>query len=140
MKGKEEGQFIASPMVDAGPNRKYSYNTDTYALWDDFLECCKARKQETLSSPELGAAAFTTVNLGVQSYRQSQVMFWNKELRKPMEGNGNWASNWEKRSKARGKPNEIAGYQGDPKGSLLVPKDYQKLGGPWINGQDPTGA
>lgn len=140
MKEEVTGNFVASPMVDAGPKRKYSYNTDTYALWEDFLECCRARKVDTLSSAELGAAAFTTVNLGVQSYRQSQVMFWNKELRKPVEGNGSWAANWEKRSKARGKPNEIAGYTGDPKVNLLVPKDYQKLGGPWVNGKDPAGA
>lgn len=139
-KTDEKGEFVASPMVDDGPARKYSYNTDTYALWEDFLECCRSRKLETLSSAELGAAAFTTVNLGVQSYRQSHVMFWNKELRKAVEGNGAWAANWEKRSKVRGKPNEIQGYQGDPKGSLLVPEEYQKLGGAWINGQDPTGA
>ncbi|HQR09292.1 MAG TPA: Gfo/Idh/MocA family oxidoreductase [Gemmatales bacterium] len=140
MKEEVTGNFVASPMVDAGPKRKYSYNTDTYALWEDFLECCRARKHETLSNAELGAAAFTTVNLGVQSYRQSQVMFWNKELRKPVEGNGSWAANWEKRSKARGKPNEIAGYTGDPKVNLLVPKEYQKLGGPWVGGKDPAGA
>ncbi|MBL8824735.1 MAG: Gfo/Idh/MocA family oxidoreductase [Planctomycetia bacterium] len=139
-KSEEGGNFVASPMDDAGPKRKYSYNTDTYALWEDFLDCCRGRKRETLSSAELGAAAFTTVNLGVQSYRQGHVMFWNKELRKPMEGNGSWASNWEKRSKARGKPNEVMGYQGDPKGSILFPPEYQKLGGAWTNGQDPAGA
>lgn len=139
-KTDEKGEFVASPLVDDSKLGKYSYNTDTYALWEDFLECCKSRKPETMSNAELGAAAFTTVNLGVQSYRHGQVMFWNKELRKAVEGNGSWASNWEKRSKARGKPNEIQGYQGDPKGSLLVPKEYQKLGGPWVNGQDPTGA
>ncbi|HMO34929.1 MAG TPA: gfo/Idh/MocA family oxidoreductase, partial [Gemmatales bacterium] len=75
-----------------------------------------------------------------QSYRQGQEMFWNKELRKAVEGNGSWAANWEKRSKARGKPNEIMGYQGDPSGSALFPEEYQKLGGPWVGGKDPAGA
>lgn len=140
VKGDEKGNFVQSPLIDGGKNAKYKWMTDTYALWEDFLECCKARKQETLSSAELGAAAFTTVNLGVQSYRQGHVMFWNKELRKPVDGNGSWASNWEKRSKARGKPNEVMGYQGDPKGSQLFPEAYQKLGGPWVGGNDPAGA
>lgn len=81
MKSDESGNFVPSTLDDASKKAKYSYLTDTYALWEDFLECCRSRKQETLSSAELGAAAFTTVNLGVQSYRQGQVMFWNKELR-----------------------------------------------------------
>ena len=32
-----------------------------------------------------------------------------------------------------------AGYTGDPTVNVLVPKDYQKLGGPWVNGKDPAG-
>jgi predicted dehydrogenase len=140
VKGDEKGNFVQSPLNDGGNDAKYKWMTDTYMLWEDFLECCKARKVDTLSSAELGAAAFTTVNLGVQSYRQGQVMFWNKELRKAVEGNGSWAANWEKRSKSRGKPNEIMGYKGDPSGSQLFPEAYQKLGGAWVNGQDPAGA
>jgi len=126
----QEGKFVPSPLK----------GNDTEALWDNFLECCRGKKRETLSTPELGAAAFTTVNLGVQSYRNGQVMFWNKELRKPVEGNGSWASMWEKRSKARGKPNQIIGWEGGDAGSVVVPPDYQKLGGPWTSGQDPAGA
>jgi hypothetical protein len=132
-KSEESGQFISGGFKDQN-------DADTYALWEDFLECVRAKKRETLSTPELGAAAFTTVNLGVQSYRTGQVMFWNKELRKPMEGNGSWASMWEKRSKARGKPNQIMGWEGSDSGSLVVPPDYQKLGGPWSNGKDPVGS
>ena len=38
-----------------------------------------------------------------------------------------------------GKPHEIAGYTGSQEaGSSLVPPDYQKLGGPWVNGKDPA--
>jgi predicted dehydrogenase len=126
----QEGKFVPTPLK----------GNDTEALWENFLECCRSRNRETLSTAELGAAAFTTVNLGVQSYRTGQVMFWNKELRKPVEGNGSWATMWEKRSKARGKPNQIMGWQGEDAGSVVVPPEYQKLGGAWVGGKDPAGA
>jgi hypothetical protein len=107
-------------------------------LWENFLACVRSKNRETLSTPDLGAAAFTTVNLGVQSYRKGEVMFWDKQYRKPTTGNGSWAAQWEKRSKARGKTNEIIGYHGDASGSRLFPEEYQKLGGAWINGRDPA--
>src|ERR1041384_5245157 len=47
--------------------------------------------------------------MGVQSYREGQVLFWNKEHRKPVTANGEWAAKWEKRSKEHGKPNQIIG-------------------------------
>jgi hypothetical protein len=45
-------------------------------------ESVRDRKMETLSSPELGAAAFSTVMMGVQSYRKGLALFWDKEGRK----------------------------------------------------------
>ena len=110
----------------------------TYDLWANFLECVKDRKRETLSTPELGAAAFTTVAMGVQSYRTGKGLFWDKSARKPIEADGSWSAKLEARSKQRGKPNQIIGWQGGESGSVVVPPDYQKLGGPWINGQDPS--
>jgi len=110
----------------------------TYALWENYLECVRANKRETLSTPELGAAAFSTVNMGVQSYRQGKVLFWDKEKRAPKDADNSWASQWEARSKKRGKPNNIIGWQGGDKGNTVVPPDYQKLEGPWVNGQDPA--
>lgn len=111
----------------------------TYALWENYLECVRANKRETLSTPELGAAAFSTVNMGVLSYRQGKVLFWDKEKRAPKEADGSWASNLEARSKKRGKPNNIIGWQGGDKGNTVVPPDYQKLEGPWVDGKDPAG-
>lgn len=110
----------------------------TYDLWADFLNCVRERKRETLSPPELGAAAFTTVNMGVQSYRYGKVLMWDKEQRRPREADGRWAAQWEQRSKKRGKPNQIIGWQGGDSGSVVIPPDYQKLEGPWINGKDPA--
>jgi predicted dehydrogenase len=111
---------------------------DTAALWQNFLECCRARNRETLSTPELGAAAFTTVNMGVLSYRQGQVLFWDKERRRPTTADASWAQRWERRSHERGTPNQIIGWQGGNRGSTLEPPDYQNLAGPWTNGQDPA--
>jgi hypothetical protein len=113
---------------------------DTEALWLNFLECCRARNRETMSTPELGAAAFTTVNMGVQSYRNGQVLFWDKEGRRTAPADATWASRWERRSRERGTPNQINGWQGGNAGSTLTPPDYQRLGGPWTEGRDPAPA
>ena len=110
----------------------------TYALWENYLECVRDRKRETLSTPELGAAAFTTVAMGVQSYRQGKVLYWDKDKREVTPADDTWATRWEKRSKEHGKPNQIMGWAGGDSGSVVIPPSYQKLAGPWINGKDPA--
>ncbi len=110
----------------------------TAPLWENFLEACRSRNRQTFSPPDLGAAAFTTVAMGVQSYRTGKALFWDKEERKVKEADASWAKRWEKRSHEHGKPNQIIGWQGDDKGSTLHPPEYQKLAGPWVNGQDPA--
>jgi predicted dehydrogenase len=113
---------------------------DTEALWEDFLECVRSHKHETLSTPELGAAAFTTVSLGVQSYRTGKALFWDAEKRSATEADASWATNLERRSKKHGKPHQVAGWSADDTGSVLVPDEYQKLAGPWTDGKDPATA
>jgi predicted dehydrogenase len=110
----------------------------TYNLWANFLECVKARKQETLSTPFLGASAFTTVNLGVQSYRKGKAYMFDKESHLAKDADSSWADKWEARSKQRGKPNNIIGWAGGDKGCSLHPPEYQKLEGPWVDGKDPA--
>ncbi|MBN9523089.1 Gfo/Idh/MocA family oxidoreductase [bacterium] len=112
----------------------------TYALWDNFLSCCSARNRETLSTPELGAAAFATVNLGVRSYREGKVFFWDKEKRVPTEADSSWATRLEARSKKRDTPSQVIGWTGGDRGSRLTPPAYQRLEGPWVNGTDPAPA
>src|SRR5262245_13937256 len=116
----------------------------TYALWENFLNHVrmddKEKRRETWSTPELGAAAFATVNMGVQSYRNGKVYYWDKEKRVAKEADGSWASKWEARSKKRGKPNNIIGWVGGDKGNVVDAPDYQKLEGPWVNGKDPAGS
>jgi predicted dehydrogenase len=129
-KAPPEAQWIGGGMSEGDATRP---------LWENFLECCRMNNRNTLSTPELGAAAFTTVAMGVQSYRTGQVLFFDKDQRKVVQGNGSWAEQWEKRSKAKGKPNQIAGWQGGDRGSTLEPPEYQKLEGPWLEGKDPAG-
>jgi predicted dehydrogenase len=126
--GEEKGQLLATcPNKDTTPE-----------LWANFLECVRSRKRETLSTPELGAAAFTTVTMGVQSYRNGQALFWDKEMRRAVPADASWASRWEARSKSHGKPNQIMGWKGGDEGSTLTPEDYQALAGPWIDGKEPA--
>jgi hypothetical protein len=76
--------------------------------------------------------------MGVQSYRQGKVLFWDKDERKTREADASWASRWEKRSKERGKPSHILGWKGGTNGSVVVPPDYMSLKGPWKDGKDPA--
>jgi hypothetical protein len=112
---------------------------DTEALWKNFLQCVRDKNRETLSTPELGAAAFTTVNMGVLSYREGKALFWDAEKRKPVPADASWAARLEQRSKKRGHPNQVIGWHGGDTGSVVVPPDYQSLGGAWIDGKDPAG-
>lgn len=89
-------------------------------------------------SPELGAAAMVVVKLGSRSYREGKVFHFDRDTMTFSEGNHSWAKGWQDMSAERAKPNHIAGWTAGDKGSLLVPKDYQELEGPWINGKDPA--
>ena len=112
---------------------------ETPAHWKNFLDCVRANNRETNNTPELGAAAVTTVLLGTKSYREGKVYFWDKEKRTYSDVDPGWSKQWEERSKARGKPNQIIGWKADPmEGSQLFPEEYQKLEGPWIDGKDPA--
>ena len=74
----EKGEFFPSGFVP--PEGVTNLNMQlTYALWENFLKHVAEGDQGTLSTPELGAAAFSTVNMGVQSYRNGKVLFWDKE-------------------------------------------------------------
>jgi predicted dehydrogenase len=110
----------------------------TQPLWENFLQCVRDRNRNTLCTAELGAAAFTTVNMGVLSYRRGQVLFWDRENRRPVPADGSWATRWERRSHERGRPNQIQGWAGGTRGSTLEPPAYQRLEGPWIDGRDPA--
>src|SRR4029079_6174512 len=98
----------------------------TRALWQRFLECVGSRNPETLCPADLGYAAIATVNMGVQSYREGKALFFNNENRELCEAHSLWAAKWEERSKLRGKPNQVIGWNAGDTGSLLEPEPYQK--------------
>jgi predicted dehydrogenase len=112
----------------------------TYALYENFLQSVRSGNKDTFSTPALGAAAFTTVAMGVKSYREGRALFWDKEKRITKDADASWAMNWEARSKKRGKPSHVIGWKAGDTGSTLQPEPYQKLEGPWIDGKDPAGA
>jgi predicted dehydrogenase len=111
---------------------------DTEALWENFLDCVRRKDRKTLSPPELGAAAFSTVAMGVQSYKTGTAVFFDKETQKVGPADATWAAKWEKKSKAKAKPNQIIGWKGDDAGSTMKPPAYMKLAGPWTSEKDPT--
>ncbi len=133
------GNFVEVPGTK-GENGKYKDDL-TYEHWENFLACVRSKDPSKLNNPaDLGAAAIALVNMGVASYREGKVFHFDKAARKPMPGDDTWAKKWEAVSHARGKPMQVPGWKAGETGSLLVPPDYQKLEGPWTNGQDPSGA
>jgi hypothetical protein len=124
----EPAEFVA-----AEPPRN-----DTEALWENFLDSVRTRRQSTFSPPDLGAAAVALTAMAEQAYRTGQAMFWDREKRAVAAAGSGWAERWEKRSKARGKPNQVFGWSAGDTGSTLHPPAYQTLAGPWTNGKDPA--
>jgi predicted dehydrogenase len=111
---------------------------DTRALWNHYMECVRSRNQETLCTAETGYAAITTVNLGVQSYREGKAFYYDRKSTKISQADDTWAAKWEKRSHDRGKPEQVMGWHAGTEGSLLQPPEYQKLEGNWVDGKDPA--
>jgi len=110
----------------------------TYAHFANWIDAMVADDPSMVNNdPELGAAAITTVILGAQSYRQGKVFFFDDQAHKVREGDESWAKGWEKRSRERGKPNHIAGWNAGDAGSVLEEPEYMKLAGPWVDGKEP---
>jgi predicted dehydrogenase len=114
-----------------------SPRNETESLWENFLECARARRQSTFSPPDLGAAAVSTAAMAAQSYQTGQALFWDRDRREVALADSTWATRWEQRSQSRGKPNQIFGWSGGEVGSTVQAPPHQKLAGPWANGKDP---
>jgi predicted dehydrogenase len=111
---------------------------ETEALWANFLDCVPARRQSTFCPPDLGAAAVAVSAMAARSYRTGQALFWDRERREVVAADSTWATNWESRSKSRGKPGQVFGWSAGDTGSTLTPPAHQKLAGPWLNGKEPA--
>lgn len=111
---------------------------ETESLWENFLECVRARRQSTFSPPDLGAAAVAVCAMAEQSYwGGNAALYWDREKR-AATADGKWAERWAARSRSRGRPNQVFGWTGGDAGSTLTPPAHQKLAGPWVNGNDPA--
>ena len=109
------------------------------AHFANFVNAAKAGKPEDVNcTPELGAAAMVIVKLGSKSYREGKAFHFDGDKMIAGDGDASWAARWEKMSKERAAVKHIPGWTGGDVGSKLIPKDYQKLAGPWINGVDPA--
>ncbi len=112
----------------------------TYMHFKNWLAAMEAGKPEMCNNtPELGAAAVTTVILGATSYRQGKVFHFDGQTRTISDGDASWAKRWEALSKSRGKPMQVPGWKAGDTGSTLQSPEYMSLGGPWKNGVPPEG-
>ncbi len=109
--------------------------------FENFIDAVRAGDPAKVNcSPELGAAAMTIVKLGARSYREGKAFHFDRETMTVHEGDGSWAARWEQKSDAREKPNHVPGWTAGDTGSVLIPKPYQSLAGPWVDGVDPAPA
>jgi predicted dehydrogenase len=114
-----------------------NYGNYSTAHFANFMDAVRAGNPAAVNNdPELGAAGVMIVNLAVQSYREGKVFQIDRQGC-VAGGDGSWAAGWEQMSKAHARPKHIPGWTAGDTGSLLYPPAYQKLAGPWIDGQPP---
>ena len=112
---------------------------DTRALWDHFLECVRSRNPETLCPADLGYAAITTVNLGVQSYREGKAYYFDKETGEVADADRAWSARWEETKQAPRQAQPGHRLEGRRHRARCSSRpSYQKLEGDWVDGKDPA--
>jgi len=129
---------LEQPLVPAEMIAVEPPKNETEALWENFLDCIRARRQSTFSPPDLGAATVAITAMAEQSFATDhRSIGWDREHREVVASSG-WSERWRERSQGRGQPNQVFGWTGGNTGSTLEPPAYQKLAGPWVNGKDPA--
>jgi hypothetical protein len=109
------------------------------AHFENFCDASLAGKPEAVNcSPELGAAAMVVVKLGSESYRQGKVFHFDRDTLSVKDGDGSWAQSWEQMSHAGATARHVPGWNAGSTGSVLYPREYQKLAGPWTGDKDPA--
>lgn len=111
----------------------------SFAHFGNFCDAAIAGKPELAKcTPELGAAAMVIVKLGSKSYREGKVYHFDAKEMRVSDGDGSWAGGWERLSDDRGPAQHVPDWKAGDTGSILYPKKYQKLAGPWTGGVDPA--
>jgi predicted dehydrogenase len=112
------------------------------AQWENFLAAIEKNDPQACNNPpDLGAAAVITVTLGAESYRNGKVYEFDADSGAVRESGTEYAKTWEAMSKDHAALRHIPGWaptNKDPMFSRQIPKDYQKLEGPWKDGIDPA--
>ncbi|HMP08117.1 MAG TPA: gfo/Idh/MocA family oxidoreductase, partial [Lacipirellulaceae bacterium] len=109
------------------------------AHFGNFIDAVRTGDPHAVNcTPELGAAAMTIVKLGANSYREGKVYHFDRDTMTYSDGNDAWAKKWETMSRDRAKPLHVPGWHAGDTGSLLQPRNYQQLAGPWVDGVDPA--
>jgi predicted dehydrogenase len=110
----------------------------TTAHFKNFVDCMFAGTPDKVNNtPELGAAAIVTVNLGAQSYREGKAYFFDVDAKKERLADSSWAAQWESMSQSGASPRHQAGWKAGDHGSKLRPPEWMALAGPWVDGQPP---
>lgn len=141
----ERPQVTLDSSLKAETIETESIGDDTYAHFNNWLAAIDARDpMKCNNSPDLGAAAVTTVILGAQSYRNGIVYYFDKEqgpvnAYEAHQRGESWAKQWEELSAKRGTPRHIPGWTAGDYGSVLEEPAYMSLAGPWIDGRPPQG-
>jgi hypothetical protein len=131
---------IEDEMIKTGLSADDLKKNDTTTFhFQNWLDAMEAGAPEMCNNtPDLGAAAVTTVILGAMSYRLGKVFHFDAASGKVSDGNPGWAKQCEALSKSGAKPRHVPGWHAGETGSVLKPEDYQKLAGPWVGGVDPA--
>lgn len=116
---------------------------ETRAHWENFLEAIAQGTPEAANNPpDLGAAAAATLAMAAESYRNGRAVEWDAAQGKPIPSGPAYAAMWEEMSKKRSDPRHVPGWaplDPNPMFSRQVPRDDQKLEGPWPDDQtDPA--
>lgn len=85
---------------------------ETLALWEDFLDCVRNNRKQTLGSPETALHAGLLALMAVESLRTGQTLAWDAEHKVVLPA-------------VRFKPRKMA------RRTDVRPPEYQKLAGEW---------
>jgi hypothetical protein len=111
----------------------------TLAHFANFIDAILTGDPDKVNCPpDLGAAAMVIVKLGAKSYRDGKVFHFDQDSMRVSDGSNSWAKGWEGMSGSRARPRHVSGWRAGDTGSTLIPKPYQSLAGPWLNGIDPA--
>ena len=143
--GKGSFEFVPErPQVTLNSKlKRETYNAEldldvVSAHLDNWMDSIRAGTPKKVNNdPVLGAAAVMIVNLAVRSYREGRVFHIDRQGNVG-DGDSSWADRWEKMSKVGAPANHIPGWKAGDHGSVITPLEYQKLAGPWIDGNEPT--